>query len=337
VNRSEVEEVEDKEKKQLPALYFFDKSTLAWLTIGLLIGSFVRGPWTQDVLELLRGYRWNPLERCIVESPDTSGNGVDFCRLPVDCKAVCSQVSSIDEFHVDDLSMELFEERYAHSERPLVVRNVSHNWKAMRVLDYHWLKDQYHMRPAEMDRVDKQCWFNSYSSLGVDNLRSLFRLPEKRLRQKGKPWYVGWGVCHEPIASEILNLFEPPPFLHPDSTPPKRPWIFIGQTVLAYYALSIWFVQKSAIAKKSAIAGTPGDEAAHIHIDNLGLPSWQAQISGVKTWYLRPPPECASSCHPTMQATLYPGDLIIVNTRLWFHGTKVHKPDISLSLVAEFD
>ena len=70
-------------------------------------------------------------------------------------------------------------------------------------------------------------------------------------------------------------LFQPPPFLHPDSTPPKRPWIFIGQTVLAYYALSIWFVQKSAIAKKSAIAGTPGDEAAHIHIDNLGLPSWQ--------------------------------------------------------------
>ena len=138
-------------------------------------------------------------------------------------------------------------------------------------------------------------------------------------------------------------LFQPPPFLHPDSTPPKRPWIFIGETVFAL----IRFVQKSAIA------GTPGDEAAHIHIDNLGLPSWQvsylhfsvtvteplrlhlrdffsfseclfrvsrnlshiiyhstehqAQISGVKTWYLRPPPECTSSCHPTMQATLYPG------------------------------
>lgn len=147
-------------------------------------------------------------------------------------------------------------------------------------------------------------------------------------------------------------LFQPPSFLHPDSTPPKRPWIFIGETVFAYYALPMRFVQKSAIA------GTPGDEAAHIHIDNLGLPSWQvsylhfsfigqfpwvieplrlhlrdffsfseclfrvsrnlrkvtlyttehqAQISGVKTWYLRPPPECASSCHPTMQATLYPG------------------------------
>ena len=88
VNRSEVEELEDKameeekEKKQLPPLCFFDKSTLAWLILGLLIGhlpsflggkghreksivagSFLRGPWTQDVLELLRGYRWNPLER----------------------------------------------------------------------------------------------------------------------------------------------------------------------------------------------------------------------------------------------------------------------------------
>lgn len=303
-------EDEERTKKMTFAPGSFDKSTLAWLSLGVILGSVMKGSWTQDVAEMWRGYRWNPLERCIVESPDTSGNGVDFCRLPVDCASVCSQVSSIDEYHVDDLSVELFEERYAHNERPLVVRNVSLNWKAMQVLDYHWLKNQYHMWPAEMDRVERECWYNSYSTLGVDNLRSLFRLPEKRLRMKGRPWYVGWGVCHEPIAAEILNLFEPPPFLHPDSTPPKRPWIFIG---------------------------TPGEEAAHIHIDNLGLASWQAQISGVKTWYLRPPPECASSCHPTMQATLYPGDIIIVNTRLWFHGTKVQGPDISLSLVAEFD
>ena len=45
--------------------------------------------------------------------------------------------------------------------------------------------------------------------------------------------------------------------------------------LISINANPIWFVQKSAIAKKSAIAGTPGDEAAHIHIDNLGLPSWQ--------------------------------------------------------------
>ena len=82
-------------------------------------------------------------------------------------------------------------------------------------------------------------------------------------------------------------LFQPPPFLHPDSTPPKRPWIFIGETVFAYYALPMRFVQKSAIA------GTSGDEAAHIHIDNLGLPSWQVSylhfsFIGQFPWVIEP-------------------------------------------------
>ena len=84
MNRSEVEmleenamQVEEKEKNQLQAFDLFDKTTLAWLTVGLLLGhlplllraktfvagSFLRGPWTQDVVEILRGYRWNPLGR----------------------------------------------------------------------------------------------------------------------------------------------------------------------------------------------------------------------------------------------------------------------------------
>merc|ERR1712179_208540 len=42
--------------------------------------------------------------------------------------------------------------------------------------------------------------------------------------------------------------------------------------------------------------GTPG-YGAHLHLDHdLDLPTWQAQVSGSKTWYLKPPPECAGSC-----------------------------------------
>ena len=73
------------------------------------------------------------------------------------------------------------------------------------------------------------------------------------------------------MSSSELPFLQPPPFLHPDSTPPKRPWIFIGEQELTniYLPWSVtWFAQKLH-------AGTPGDEAAHIHIDNLGLPSWQ--------------------------------------------------------------
>jgi len=59
--------------------------------------------------------------------------------------------------------------------------------------------------------------------------------------------------------------------------------------------------------------GTPGYGAPY-HIDNVKYPSWQAQVSGVKNWSLRPPPECWWSCPKEMNVTLYPGDVIVVNT-----------------------
>ena len=96
--------------------------------------------------------------RCILETPETHGYGVDFCRVPVDCD-ICSdvniknplpcknernvhctdgwfvvaQVREIEEVHVSELSVELFEERYAYTHRPLVVRNASIFWDALQV------------------------------------------------------------------------------------------------------------------------------------------------------------------------------------------------------------
>ena len=160
--------------------------------------------------------------------------------------------------------------------------------------------------------------------------------------------YVGWSVCHEEVAEEIFKLieviillhsltslfqiwFQRPTFLHPESTPPKKPWIFIG------FAFFCWQFQPS-------ITGTPGP-GAHYHVDNVDLPSWQVnlilknvvlgnrdnldntkvQLRGVKTWRLRSPPECWMSCHGEIKTTLYPGDIIIVNTNIWFHSTKVEE------------
>ena len=89
-----------------------------------------------------------------------------------------------------------------------------------------------------------------------------------------------------------------------------------------------------------------------MHIDNVDLASWQVQLRGAKTWYLAPPPECWATCHGVMQVhylltiskyldwrylptvfvrtelvphqnTMYPGDVIVVNTNIWFHSTKV--------------
>ena len=122
-------------------------------------------------------------------------------------------------------------------------------------------------------------------------------------------WYVGWAVCQEPVAEQLHHLYSRPQFIHPDSTPPKKPWIFIG---------------------------TPGP-GAHFHIDEVDMSSWQAQIAGSKTWYLRPPPECWWSCGGVISTVLHPGDIIVVNTNVWFHSTKIEGSDISVVITNEFD
>ena len=43
-------------------------------------------------------------------------------------------------------------------------------------------------------------------------------------------------------------------------------------------------------------------------IDNVDKPSWQAQISGKKTWQLIPPPECEHVCQ-AVEATVNKGDI----------------------------
>ena len=63
--------------------------------------------------------------------------------------------------------------------------------------------------------------------------------------------------------------------------------------------------------------------------------TWQAQVSGVKTWFLEPPPECAASCPNHLQANLYPGDMIIVNTNFWMHKTNVLNEGISLVITQQ--
>jgi len=85
-------------------------SSVVWLCLGLSVGTICGGPWLKDFVDLLRGYRWNYLDRCIMETPEDTGYGVDFCRTPVDCE-MCREVDRIEEIDVDSLSVEQFEER----------------------------------------------------------------------------------------------------------------------------------------------------------------------------------------------------------------------------------
>lgn len=70
-----------------------------------------------------------------------------------------------------------------------------------------------------------------------------------------------------------------------------------------------------------------------VKVDNVGRPSWQAQIRGIKKWTLAPPPECSFEC-TSMDVTVHPNDIsefswsdaldcMICNTKFYVEGTHV--------------
>lgn len=74
-----------------------------------------------------------------------------------------------------------------------------------------------------------------------------------------------------------------------------------------------------------------------MHIDNVDLPSWQAQVRGRKQWTLRPVPECHFQCKE-FNFTVEPGEIIVLNTNVWYHKTSVASEDeISITIGSEFD
>ena len=96
-------------------------------------------------------------------------------RVPVNCR-VCSGVDKIDEYHVSELTVDKFQQMYAYSDRPVVIRNASLDWPAMQELNFGWLKKAYLSNPEILDYEDeKECWYNNYKSVHLPSLRSVFR------------------------------------------------------------------------------------------------------------------------------------------------------------------
>ncbi|KAK4295030.1 hypothetical protein Pmani_032388, partial [Petrolisthes manimaculis] len=71
-------------------------------------------------------------------------------------------------------------------------------------------------------------------------------------------------------------------------------------------------------------------------IDHVGNPSWQAQITGRKRWSLEPPPECYTQCSP-LGVIVEPGDIIVLDTNIWYHKTLIVSQELSITIGSEYD
>ncbi|GLV39451.1 uncharacterized protein CBL_13330 [Carabus blaptoides fortunei] len=139
-------------------------------------------------------------------------------------------------------------------------------------------------------------------------LRDVFAMSEARAKHlEGETaWYVGWCNCNADILKEMRKYYPLPHFLPLDSEMSNREYIFMGY-----------------------------DKGANMHLDFISRLMWQAQLLGNKTWHLIPSPECEDVCD-SFKFYVEPGDAMLLDTRVWYHGTTIAPGEFSLTIQSEY-
>ncbi|ELU11050.1 hypothetical protein CAPTEDRAFT_142276 [Capitella teleta] len=243
-------------------------------------------------------------EQCLVDVADVL---LDVVRPPVDC-GICRGITSVDT--VSKLSPELFEMKYAYSGRPVVITDATVGWSATKTFSFDFFKGIYGEDSPVLQPSEVQCQFFPYKT-DFKNLAEVFNMSAERAQMKDgtKPWYIGWSNCDSSAANILRGHYTRPYFLPSSAESSKTDWIFMGSK----------------------------GYGAHMHIDNVGNPSWQAQITGTKVWTLEPPPECYHECVRSIQVTVHPGDIIVLDTNRWFHSTLITSDEMSIVIGSEYD
>ncbi|KAJ3663015.1 hypothetical protein Zmor_007326 [Zophobas morio] len=196
---------------------------------------------------------------------------------------------------------------YAYTSKPVVIKKAFLHWAAMKHFDFNFFKELYSSIEDSYRSVDEECQFLHFKSNFI-SIRDVFEMTEARINNEPgeKSWYVGWGNCHPQILAEMRRYYPKPHFLPESCEIPSKEYVFMGY-----------------------------DDGATMHLDFINRLMWQAQLKGSKTWHLIPPPECEDVCSQ-FSFLVEPGDAILVDTRVWYHGTTITPGEFSLSVQSEY-
>lgn len=193
---------------------------------------------------------------------------------------------------------------FAYSSQPIIIKNAVAHWPAATNLNFTFLKDLYERIPGALD---EDCQFLHFRS-DFMSLREVFSMSAERSKfMTGyQPWYVGWSNCHPIVLEQLRKLYPRPHFLPKDAEMPNTDYVFLGY-----------------------------EQGAIMHLDYIPRLMWQAQLQGNKSWVLAPTPECEQICH-SFSFYVEPGDAVLVDTRIWYHGTSIPKGEFALTIQSEY-
>ena len=225
----------------------------------------------------LNGFDDISKEECALMLPDYLNSVV----RPIDQCQMCMGLDRIER--LENITKELFIDKYAYTAVPVIIRNAISDWRAMSVLNFKFLKELYlhpekvkrtlqnknsspppqsqPQRPAILKTFDSisrakkrptydkdTCQFFPYKTK-FKSLEEVFRTIEENDPASNTTWYVGWSNCNDFASSVLRDLYDRPYFPPDESEMSKIDWIFMGSS----------------------------GNGANIHIDNVLNPSWQGE------------------------------------------------------------
>ncbi|EDV91532.1 GH17492 [Drosophila grimshawi] len=240
-------------------------------------------------------------QRCALSLP----RPLRYALRPPERCGFCANIESVPR--LSDLSAATFETEYAYTGAPVIVSDAMQNWTATTLFNYEYFRGVY--GKAKRKQRIRDCQFLPYKT-GFQDIYEALDMPQSRidLQSDELPWYFGWSNCNAETAEEFRKHYGRPYFLPERSENNAVDWFFIGTAGLG----------------------------AQMHIDNVRLPSWQAQLAGSKRWLLVPPPECYFQCR-RFEVVVQQGDIIVLDTNRWYHQTFVQPGTVSLTIGAEYD
>uniref|UniRef100_A0A182PJR8 Cupin-like domain-containing protein n=1 Tax=Anopheles epiroticus TaxID=199890 RepID=A0A182PJR8_9DIPT len=271
--------------------------TVPMVVLALLLLMFVVGGKRRPPLATLFAN-----EDCILTMPSQLQKAF---RPPENC-GFCRAVRGTVP-RLSNVSPAEFARDYAYRGGPVIVTDATTNWTAVDRFDYWFFKRVYETHGSGPKA--ERCQFFPYQT-GLRDIREALSLPEARVRYDPgtEPWYFGWSNCDPAIVKVLREHYQRPYFLPTDSENSAIDWVFMGGPGLG----------------------------AHMHVDNVRLPSWQSQLKGAKEWILAPPPECLYQCE-FLSVIVQTGETIVLDTNKWYHKTNVLPGPISITVGAEYD
>lgn len=153
---------------------------------------------------------------------------IDLFRPPTSCD-ICRDLDHIER--VSKITREEFEEKYAYTNRPVIVTDAMKDWLALEKFNFKFFKRLYRMNSSALQAVEENCQFFPYKNKDeFETLEDVFNMDINRaymIDDDYRPWYVGWSNCDYSTAYLLRQYYSRPYFLPEQSESSKLDWIFM--------------------------------------------------------------------------------------------------------------